>query len=223
MAKCLIILLLLAGCTTNKKILVLSETAGFRHDSIETGVEAVQKICNEEGWEFTATEDSSKLISEQYDCVVFLSTTGDILNDDEQAHLKNFVEHGGGFVGIHAAANTEEEWDWFADTLLGATFVRHDPVKPLVVEVVDECHLSTSHLPSEWPRVDEWYIYNRIPENVKVLLMIEDKDGRRPIAWCRAVKEGKTFYTGGGHTKAAWQELLFLQHVQGGIEWSITP
>jgi len=112
MAKCLIILLLLAGCTTNKKILVLSETAGWRHDSIETGVEAVQKICNEEGWEFTATEDSSKLISEQYDCVVFLSTTGDILNDDEQAHLKNFVEHGGGFVGIHAAANTEEEWDW---------------------------------------------------------------------------------------------------------------
>lgn len=215
--------MLLAGCSSNKTILVLSETAGWRHDSIETGVEAVQTICRAQGWDCIATEDSSHLITEQYDCVVFLSTTGDILNDEEQNHLRHYIEHGGGFVGIHSAANTEEEWDWFADTVLGATFERHDPVKQLTVEVIIQNHPSTAHLPKDWLRMDEWYIYNRIPQNVEVLLEIEDKDGRRPIAWCRAIKGGKAFYTGGGHTKEAWQEPLFLRHIQGGIAWSITP
>jgi type 1 glutamine amidotransferase len=201
----------------------MSKTAGWRHDSIETGVAAIRTICDEEGWDCVATEDSSKLISEQYDGVVFLSTTGDILNDDEQKHLKNFIEMGGGFVGIHAAANTEEAWIWFTDNVICAVFKRHDAVKPLTVKVVTRTHPSTQHLDETWPRIDEWYIYDRIPQNVEVLLTIEDDDGARPIAWCREVKNGKSFYTGGGHTKEAWHEPLFVEHIRGGITWAVTP
>jgi type 1 glutamine amidotransferase len=78
-------------------------------------------------------------------------------------------------------------------------------------------------LEETWLRVDEWYIYDRIPQNVEVLLTIEDNDGLRPIAWCREVKDGKSFYTGGGHTKDAWSEPLFIEHIRGGIKWAITP
>ena len=223
MGKYLVLFVLLVGCSSQKTILVLSKTAGWRHDSIETGVAAVQTVCIQEGWNCIATEDSSQLIAREYDAVVFLSTTGDILNEGEQIHLKNFIEKGGGFVGIHSAANTEEEWGWFNKHVLCAVFKRHDPVKPLVVEVVERNHPSTSHLEGTWPRVDEWYIYDRIPQNVEVLLTIEDDDGLRPIAWCTAVKDGKSFYTGGGHTKEAWAEPLFIEHIRGGIEWAITP
>ena len=129
------------------------------------------RICEEEGWNCIATEDSSQLIAQEYDAIVFLSTTGDILNEGEQNHLKKFIEKGGGFVGIHAAANTQEEWNWFNENVLCAVFKRHDSVKPLVVDVVVRNHPSTTHLEETWPRVDEWYVYDRIPQNVTVLFI----------------------------------------------------
>jgi type 1 glutamine amidotransferase len=230
MVRCVILALFLAGCSSQETVLVsqqtvlvLSKTAGWRHDSIETGVAAVQTVCAQEGWHCIATEDSSQLIVHEYDVVVFLSTTGDILNDVEQNHLKKFIENGGGFVGIHSAANTEEEWKWFNENVLCAVFAGHEAVKSLRVDVVEREHPSTAHLEETWLRVDEWYVYDRIPQNVEVLLTIEDNDGLRPIAWCREVKEGKSFYTGGGHTKEAWSEPLFIEHIRGGIKWAITP
>jgi type 1 glutamine amidotransferase len=223
MVRCVILALCLLGCSSQKTVLVLSKTAGWRHDSIETAVSTVQTICEEEGWNCIATEDSSQLIAQEYDAIVFLSTTGDILNEGEQNHLKKFIQKGGGFVGIHAAANTEEGWDWFNEHVLCAVFKRHDPVKPLIIDVVERNHPSTSHLEGTWPRVDEWYVYDRIPRNVTILLTVEDEDGLRPIAWCKEVNDGKSFYSGGGHTIEAWAEPLFIEHIKGGIEWAITP
>ncbi len=84
------------GCSQPKTMLVVSETAGYRHDSIETGVEAITAIATDMNFEVIATEDSSLLCGDNYDVVVFLNTTGNILNDKEQRKLKAFVESGGG-------------------------------------------------------------------------------------------------------------------------------
>lgn len=207
------------GCTSSKNLVIFSKTSGYRHDSIPNGVEALQTIGEQLGYTVIHTEDSAELISLQYEVLVFLSPTGDVLNETEQEFLRGYVEQGGGFVGIHSATNCEYEFDWYCDTLVGAKFDFHRRIKPLQVRVIDDNHPSTKHLQNPWTRTDEWYNYDRTPENVTILLEIEDDDGRRPIAWCKQVKKGRSFYTGGGHTKESYSEPHFLQHIKGGIEW----
>ena len=219
MGKYLILFMLLAGCTTQKNMVVFSKTSGFRHDSIHAGVVALQKIGDDLGYTVIATETSSDLMEFEYDVLVFLNPTLDVLNEQEQAYLQNFVEQGGGFVGIHAATNCEYEFDWYIDTLVGAKFDFHRAIKPLDVQIVVSDHPSTKHLQHPWTRTDEWYNYDRIPENVTILLTIEDEDGWRPTAWCRDVEKGKSFYTGGGHTDESYSEPDFVQHLKGAIEW----
>jgi type 1 glutamine amidotransferase len=179
----------------------------------------LQKIGNELGYTVIPTETSSDLIELEYDVLVFLSPTLDVLNAQEQMHLQEFVEEGGGFVGIHAATNCEYEFDWYITTLVGAKFEFHRAIKPLDVQIITQNHPSTAHLPIIWTRTDEWYNYDRVPENVTILMEIEDEDGRRPIAWCRDVEKGRSFYTGGGHTKESYSDPQFLHHLKGGIRW----
>ena len=211
--------MLLAGCTSTKNLVVFSKTAGYRHESIPQGAEAISTIGEELGFEVIHTENASDIVDLEYEVLVFLSTTGDVLNETEQHYLQSFVENGGGFIGIHAATNCEYEFDWYIDTLVGAKFDFHRAIKPLDVDVIQANHPSTKHLPNPWTRTDEWYCYERTPENVTVLLEIEDDDGRRPIAWCKQIKRGRSFYTGGGHTIESYSEPQFLNHIKGGIEW----
>lgn len=216
----LLFLFLLVGCSTPKNLVIFSKTSAFRHDSIEVGATAITAIGEELGYEVIHTEISSDIVDIDYEVLVFLSPTMDVLNETEEHFLKEFVENGGAYVGIHAATNCEYEFEWYIDTLLGAKFDYHRAIKPLDVEVIEPSHPSTSHLASPWTRTDEWYVYDRMPENVTVLLEIEDDDGRRPIAWCKQVKKGRSFYTGGGHTKASFAEPAFLEHIKGGIVWA---
>ena len=219
MGRYLILLALVAGCSSPKNLVVFSKTSGYRHASIPNGIEAIRSIGKELGYTVIATEDASVIVDEKYEVLVFLSPTLDVLDEMQQAHLRSFVETGGGFVGIHSATNCEYEFDWYCDTLVGAKFEFHRQIKPLEVFVVNDTHPSTRHLQIPWIRTDEWYNYDRVPQNVTVLLEIEDDDGRRPIAWCRTIHLGRSFYTGGGHTKESFTEPQFLQHIKGGIEW----
>ena len=215
MVRGLILFLLLTGCSTQKTILVLSETDGFRHDSIETGVNAISSIADDLGLVVIATEDSSRLCNKNYDVVVFLNTTGNILNEQEQQCLREFVESGGGFVGIHSAADTEYDWSWYGETLLGAWFVSHPPVSEETIQVINRSHPSTEHLQGEWTCTDEWYVYDRVPEQATILMEVND----HPIAWCSNVGKGRSFYTGRGHTKASYAENALLEHIKGGLLW----
>ena len=219
MGRCLILIAILAGCSTPKNLVVFSKTSGYRHESIPNGVEAIQAIGEELGYTVIHTENSSDIVDLEYQVLVFMSPTGDVLNETEQHFLQSFVEKGGGFVGVHSATNCEYEFDWYCDTLVGAKFDFHRAIKPLDVEIVEAKHPSTMHLSNPWTRTDEWYNYDPMPKNVIVLLEIEDEDGRRPIAWCKRIKRGRSFYTGGGHTKESYAEPQFLLHLKGGIQW----
>jgi len=221
MGKYLALVVLLVGCSSQKNLVVFSKTSGYRHESIPNGIVALQKIGDDLGYRVIATETSSDLIKLDYDVLVFLSPTLDVLNENEQEHLRKFVEGGGGFVGIHAATNCEYEFDWYIETLVGAKFDSHRAIKQLDVQIqiVESNHPSTAHLQHPWTRTDEWYNYDRTPENVTILLAIEDDDGWRPIAWCRDVEKGRSFYTGGGHTNESYSDPDFIQHLKGGIEW----
>ncbi|MEZ6235134.1 MAG: ThuA domain-containing protein [Phycisphaerales bacterium] len=212
-------------------VLVFSKTAGFRHGSIPAGIEAIEAIGAERGFEVVASEDAG-LFTDQglagFDAVVFLSTTGDILNEDQQAAFERFIADGKGFVGVHAAADTEYGWAWYGE-LVGAYFQSHPQVQEATIEIEDAQHPSTITLPSPWVRRDEWYDYRTNPrenERIRVLATLLESSysggqmgADHPIAWCQAFGGGWAWYTGGGHTTEAFGEPEFREHLAGGILW----
>jgi len=212
------------------KVLVYSRTAGFRHASIPDGIAALQALGAAHGFSVVATEDPNHFTDEtldQYAVVLFLSTTGDILDEEQQAAFERFIAKGRGFVGIHAAADTEYDWPWYG-RLVGGYFKSHPPVQPAELRVVDRDHPATAHLPEVWHRTDEWYNYRQNPRGrVRVLLELDEstyKNGSmgddHPIAWCHEFGGGRAFYTGGGHTRESFAEPLFLDHLLGAIRWA---
>ena len=151
-----------ASAAPLERVLVFSETAGFRHDSIPAGITAIQELGAANGFAVDATEDSTQFNDAnlaQYQAVVFLSTTGDVLSDTEQAAFERYIAAGNGYVGIHAAADTEYDWGWYGD-LVGAYFSAHPPGTPTAsIDVEDATHASMTGVPARWTRVDEWYNY----------------------------------------------------------------
>lgn len=212
------------------RVLVFSKTAGFRHDSIPDGIAALRRLGEQHHVHVDATEDSSRFTDEQlanYDVVVFLSTTGDILNQEQQRAFERFIRSGRGYVGIHAAADTEYDWPWYGQ-LVGAYFKSHPAIQPAEILVAERGHPSTTHLPLRWRRTDEWYDYRDNPRgNVHVLMTLNESSYTggvmghdHPIAWCHEFDGGRAWYTGGGHTRESFTEPLFLEHILGGLRWA---
>ncbi|HEX7071587.1 MAG TPA: ThuA domain-containing protein [Rhodothermales bacterium] len=210
--------------------LVFTKTAGFRHSSIPDGIAAIVRLGQEHRFGVDATEDANIFtpdLLQKYDVVVFLSTTGDILNSEQEAALQAFVEQGGGLVGIHAAADTEYEWPWYGQAI-GGYFRSHPRNQTATIHVEDATHPATAHLPSEWVRLDEWYNYRQNPrENVHVLMTLDEStyeggqmEGDHPISWANMAGEGRVFYSGLGHTEESYTEAEFVQHILGGIRWA---
>lgn len=212
--------------------LVFSRTQAYRHESIPTGVKALTELGKQRGWQVTATEDATAFSDAglaPFNVVVFLSTTGDVLDDAQQAAFERFIRAGNGYVGIHAASDTEYDWPWYGQ-LVGAYFKAHPEIQTAKLVVEDSTHPSTAHLSAEWQRRDEWYGFRSNPrDQVQVLLRLDESsytagDGSmgtdHPIAWCREFDGGRAFYTGLGHTNESYAEAPFLDHVAGGVEWA---
>ncbi|MBZ5855670.1 ThuA domain-containing protein [Flavihumibacter profundi] len=211
----------------SKSILVYSATRGYRHESIKDGIKAIKKIAQAKNWEVVATEDSSFFTNDnlrKFSGIVFLNTTGDVLNDEEQKALEQYIHNGGGLVGIHAAADCEYNWPWY-NKLIGAYFESHPAQQVATLKVMDKNHPATANLPAEWTRKDEWYNYKSVSPDIKVLLALDEtsyQGGKmgsfHPSSWYHSFEGGKVFYTGLGHTKESYTEPLFLDHITAGIE-----
>ncbi|MGC4942009.1 ThuA domain-containing protein [Kribbella sp. DT2] len=211
------------------QVLVFSKTAGFRHDSIPAGIQAIRELGTANGFTVTATEDSAVFTASQlaaYKAVVFLSTTGDILNAAQQAAFEGYINGGGGYVGVHAAADTEYDWPWYGQ-LVGAWFHSHPAIQQVTARVEDRTHVSTSHLGTTWVRTDELYNYRTNPRpNVRVLINLDESTysggnmGDHPIAWYHAQGSGRSFYTGFGHTIESYADQAFRRHLLGGIQYA---
>ena len=228
--------LVLVFCVTGsasakkKRILVFSKTAGFHHSSIDEGITAIQKLGAENGFEVDTTKNSELITAanlKKYAAVVFLSTTGDIFNDAQQKVFEDYIHAGGGFAGIHAAADTEYEWPWYG-RLTGAYFVSHPAQQEAELKVNNNRTISTSHLPAVWKRKDEWYNYKDIQDGIRVLILLDEntyKGGSNgsthPIAWYRDFEGGRSFYTGLGHVEESYTDPLFLKHILGGIQYAM--
>ena len=217
------------------RVLLFTKTAGFRHESIPTAVRTLREVGAGHRIHVDATEDPavfSDASLRRYDVVVFLLTTGDVLDDRRQAAFRRYIRSGGGFAGVHSASDTEHDWAWYGE-LVGAFFESHPEVQPATVVVSDPREASTRHLPPRWERADEWYAFaTKLRNSVRVLATLDEASyspgdsamgGHHPIAWSHLYDGGRAWYTAGGHTETSYAEPLFRSHLLGGILWAAGP
>ena len=224
--------------------LIFSRTAAFRHNEcIPQGTVAIAQMAAKRGFEVDATENAAAFTDAnlaQYDVVIFLCTTGDVLNASQQAAFERYIQAGGGYAGIHSASDTEYDWPWYGG-LVGAYFRDHPGVagvnaqyQTATMHVEDRHTAATRRLPRTWTREEEWYNFRSNPrDTAHVLLSVDESTydprgysvpggsspmGDHPVSWCQPYDGGRSFYTALGHRGVYWTEPLLLEHVLGGIE-----
>ena len=212
-------------------ILVYTRTAGFRHDSIPAGIAALTELADSHGLAVHATEDPGAFTPAElgrHRAVVFLSTTGEVLDDSGRDALRGYLADGGGWMGIHSASGTEYDWPYY-EGLVGARFDGHPPLQTATVDVLDHDHDATAHLDARWTLTDEWYNFRtQPPASVRVLLGVDERGYQggtmgtvHPLAWCRPYGGGRTFYTALGHTDQAYtDDQAFRRHLLGGLRYA---
>ncbi len=218
------------------RVLVFSRTVGFRHASIADGIALVESLGSANDFVVDATEDPSAFEETNlatYDAVIWLSTTGDVLDASQQSAFESYIQSGGAYVGIHAAADCEYGWPWYGQLLGGdAWFLSHPSIQDafLDVEPAEAGHPSTAHYPSRFEIREEWYNFQNNPRpSVRVLLTLDESTYNagsgamgddHPIAWYHEFDGGRSWYTAMGHRSETFQDSDFASHLLGGILWA---
>lgn len=214
------------------KILVFSKTNGWRHTSIPAGISALKKMGKQNNWKFEFTEDSLVFNNGQldkYQLIIFLNTTGTIINSTGKKSFENYIQQGGNFVGIHAASDTEFEWPFY-EQMIGAQFKSHPKQQTATLNVHHKTnHPAIAHYEATFEKHDEWYNFKKpVNSSVTVLVDIDESSyegdrmgGFHPISWYQNFEGGRIFYTAMGHDEATYSNEAFLTHLQEGIKWAI--
>jgi type 1 glutamine amidotransferase len=241
LALCLVALLPLARAE-QFKVLVFSKTGGWHHESIPAGVEAIRKLGALHDFGVMWTEDAGRVMNDRelakYKAVVFLLTTGDLLNDEQKAAFQRYIRTGGGFVGVHSAEDTEKGWAWYMK-LVGRMFKAHPATQTATLVVNDRNFPGMDRFPKRFLFTEEWHEFGpALTDGLKVLLSVDERTydastnwggvkgqgmgADHPISWYQHYDGGRSFYTGIGHLSATYSDDRFLHHLFGGIYWAAT-
>ena len=214
------------NCSGNNSysVLVITETKGWIHDSIESGLKLIQNIGNKNNFNVYHSDNSSVITYKnlkEIKTIIFLNTTEEILTDVEQKVMESFIKSGKGFVGVHAAADTEYNWQWYGK-LVGAYYRNHPEVMNGKILTIN--HKITNHLDSEWEIEDEWYNFDYVNYDINILLNLDEDSyiggehpDYHPITWYHEYDGGRSFYTGLGHTKEVYEDERFIKLLEKGI------
>lgn len=223
------------------KVLLVTTTRGWHHESLHYGVVALKALSEKEGFTLDVFQNPGGFTDKalkQYAAVIFLNTTGDIFDTAQQKVMERFIQSGKGFVGIHSASDTEYDWPWYTQ-LVGRMFRIHPPVQAARLQVIDKEFQGLKSFVATPSWTDEWYEFG--PEEIAglhYLLSVDEvsynpkagqgnkkTDGMgafHPIAWYHNFDGGRAFYTALGHRPAVYSEEAFLQHITAGIRWAAT-
>lgn len=219
-------------------VLLFTKTAGWHHESINAGVDAIQHLGRKHHFSVYWTENAELVFKDEelakYEAVVFLLTTGDVLNDEQQAVFERYIRSGRGFVGVHSASDTEYDWDWYT-AMVGHMFKRHPAVQTATLKVEDANFPGMDRFAPRFLFTDEWYEFDASrATNLNYLLSIDEstyattparrKEESRfhPLSWYHEYDGGRAFYTALGHVPEAYTDQNFLHHLYGGIYWAAT-
>jgi cytochrome c len=212
------------------KVLVFTKAVAERHASTAAGVNALRQIGDRNRFSVHVTDDARTFTShrlKQYRVVVFLNTSGDVLNDAQQTAFEAYYRDGGGFVGIHSAIETELDWSFFTD-ILGTRAAGASTVTRATVKVADRVHPASEVLPQYWKRTDQWYNFSSNVRGFSHVLATVDETSYtggsmgfdHPITWCKDYQGGRSFYTALGDTSAAFATSDLRAHLAGAVRWA---
>jgi type 1 glutamine amidotransferase len=225
-------------------ILVFSKTNGFRHEeAIPAANTLFQQMAADNGWGYFQTENGATFnpaMLSRFDAVIFNNASGDVLTPDQRAAFKAFIEAGGGFVGVHAAGdNSHAAWNWYMQSILGATFTEHTmrpQFQTATVKVEDATHPVVQKLPGSWRHLEEWYSFDHSPRTTgaKVLITVDEQTyqpvgffgrdlrmGDHPMVWSRCVGKGRVLYSAFGHHAATFKNQQQRQLLRNAIRWTL--
>ena len=210
-------------------LLIYSRTAGYRHKSIEAGVKAITKLGDTHGYRVNHTEAPDEFTDEtfaDYDVVIFMSTSGDVLDETQQDAFKRYIQAGGGFVGVHSASGTEYDWPWYGK-LVGAYFTKHPAIQETDIHITAPDHVCVHDMPNPWTWKDEWYNFRDVQPGLTVLATVDEASyeggtmgENHPLIWCQEYDGGRSFYTAIGHPSEAYVDPTFVEHLHRGILWA---
>jgi type 1 glutamine amidotransferase len=218
-------------------LLVVTHTAGFRHDSIPAAEAALRQIGIDSGlfdvaFCRTAAEVRDRLTPAGLtgiDAVFFANTTGDLGIPDVQAFV-DWVAGGKAFLGSHSASDTYHESPAFL-AMLGGEFVTHGSIVDAEVRVAEPSNPAVAHMAPAFRMSDEWYRFNLAGPARTVLLKFDrnpaDGVGQSgaptdlPLAWQKAHGSGRVFYTALGHRSEVWDDARFRIHLREAIRWTL--
>lgn len=234
------------------KVLLITETAGWHHESISNGITAINELAATHNFEVVRQQNATKITEgelKKYDAVIFLSTTADIFDENEQAAFEKYIQSGKGYVGIHAAADTEYEWEWYTK-LVGRMFHIHPVQQTAKLKIIDHDFPGLEHFPNTLLWTDEWYEFGAEKVNdLKYLVTVDensfdpnvtwkdrdpDENGNKvdrvgkgmgdfhSISWYHEFDGGRSFYTALGHIEKVYENQWFLDHLYGGIYYAAT-
>lgn len=226
-------------------ILVFSKTNGFRHEEAIPAANALfAQFARDKGWGLFQTENGAAFrpdILARFDAVIFNNVSGDVFTSDQRQALKDFIERGGGFVGVHGSGGDRSyAWEWYVDHLIGTQFIGH-PMGPqfqeATVRVEDRKHPATRGLPQTWRRTDEWYSFEKSPreKGYRILATLDERTyepkgpfgqdlamGKdHPIAWWHCIGKGRVLYSAMGHRADAYGESEYRKMLLGAVDWAL--
>ncbi len=231
-----------------KHVLVISQTKGFEHDSIPDVMAAIYNLGKESGlWDTTLRTDTELLTKKSlgqrnaknlnyFDLIVFASTTGELdMDDSQKADMLSFVhDDGKGFVGIHAAMDTNYKWPEYGE-MIGGWFDEHPWMTfnaPIINE--DPDFPAVRHFPKEFVKYDEIYQpkeWSRDKVNVLLSLDPNRLDYNNPrvhrtdhdfaVAWSKMYGKGRVFYSTLGHTEESWNDPDIRKMYFEAIRWAL--
>ena len=217
-------------------LLVFSKTAGFRHESLSSGIKMLYDLSASQNWVVTATEDAGLFndkFLQEIDVVVFMNPSGSVFDVSQQSAFEAFMKAGRGMVGIHSAADFEYEWPFYGN-LIGAYFKTHPPAQEGTVLFEDHNHPAMKPFRGmkSYTTFDEWYTFRSNPRGkVNVLATLDEssiskadnddwKMGDHPIIWYQETDGMRTFYTGFGHPHEAFQDEKIIEHIKNAVNWA---
>lgn len=223
------------------RALLFTRTNGWHHESINEGVNGIRALAERHFFDVEWHEDPTRINAanlKNFDVIIFLNTTGDILNDEQQKAMEDFIRSGKGFVGIHSASDTEYDWEWYTK-LVGRMFHIHPAIQTARLRVVDPKFPGLERMPAEQLWTDEWYEFGKeTVSGLHDILVVDEssynpkvqwgeKKGEgmgalHPVAWYHEFDGGRSFYSALGHMPSKYSDLAFLEHLYGGIYWAAT-
>jgi putative heme-binding domain-containing protein len=213
------------------RVLVFSKTAAYRHESIAVGVATVRELGVDGGFAVDATEDAAAFTPQnlaRYRALVFVNSSGDVLDDRQKEAFQGFMRGGGGLAAIHQGVTTLDKWPWYVALVGGVKFGGHPQVQEAACHCEVRDHPATRELPDSWQWTDEWYNYVPSPRpRTHVLITVDESSYKggtmgadHPISWYHEAEGGRVWCTGLGHTKEGYAQPFLRKHLLGGIRYA---